>query len=62
MLIDTSITVAYRYFCGSFEFFNVSMFKLLHNEYSLACRCKKSRITMKRRVKQLFDQDTLYRV
>jgi hypothetical protein len=49
MLIDTTITVAYKCTsCGSFEFFNVSIFKLLYNEYSLACRCKKSCITMRR--------------
>ena len=49
MLTDTTITIAYKCTsCGSFEFFNVSIFKLLYNEYSLACRCKKSCITMKR--------------
>lgn len=49
MLIDTSVTIAYKCTsCGSFEFFNISLFTLLHkNNYSLSCRCKKSWITIK---------------
>lgn len=48
MLIDTSITVAYKCSsCGSFEFFNLSLFMLLHSKKnSLACRCKKSDIAI----------------
>ncbi|HEX2946841.1 MAG TPA: hypothetical protein VHT96_12885 [Clostridia bacterium] len=49
MLIDTSVTIAYKCnSCGSFEFFNISLFTLLHKKnYCLSCRCKKSRITIK---------------
>ena len=48
MLIDTNLTIAYKCFsCGSFEFFNISLFKLLHKkECSFSCRCKKSSITI----------------
>jgi len=49
MLIDTSKTIAYKCSsCGSFEFFNISLFSLLHlkgNNYY--CRCRKSCITIK---------------
>ncbi len=49
MLIDTSITIAYKCFsCGSFEFYNTSLFSLLHKkEKNFYCRCKKSCITVK---------------
>ncbi len=49
MLIDTSITIAYKCTsCGSYEFFNVSMFTLIYKKnYSLTCRCRKSCITIK---------------
>ncbi len=49
MLIDTSVTIAYKCTsCGSFEFFNISLFTLLYKKAcSLSCRCKKSRITIK---------------
>lgn len=44
MLIDTSLTIAYKCpQCGSFEFFNVSLFALvLKKEQKLICRCNKS--------------------
>jgi hypothetical protein len=49
MLIDTSITIAYKCTsCGSFEFFNVSMFKLTYKKScGLTCRCRKSCVTIK---------------
>ncbi len=49
MLIDTSVTIAYKCtFCGSFEFFNISLFTLLcKKDYSLSCRCKMSHATIK---------------
>jgi len=49
MLIDTRITIAYKCTsCGSFEFFNVSLFKLPGKKNGLyACRCKKSGIELK---------------
>lgn len=49
MLIDTSVTIAYKCIsCGSFEFFNISLFTLLHKKNScLLCRCKKSGIRIK---------------
>lgn len=49
MLIDTSITIAYKCkTCGSFEFFNTSLFTFLYKKNcSLSCRCKKSWITIK---------------
>ncbi len=49
MLIDTSVTIAYKCTsCGSFEFFNISLFTLLYKkDYSLSCRCKKSCINIK---------------
>jgi hypothetical protein len=45
MLIDTSLTIAFKCStCGSFEFFNLSIFKLLYNkEYIFTCRCNNSR-------------------
>jgi hypothetical protein len=48
MLIDTSITIAYKCTsCGSFEFFNVSMFTLTYKKNcGLSCRCRKSCISM----------------
>jgi hypothetical protein len=44
MIIDTSLTIAFKCpSCGSFEFFNLSMFKLLYNkEYSFTCHCNNS--------------------
>lgn len=49
MLIDTKKTIAYKCSsCGSFEFFNISLFSLLHKkENSFFCRCRKSCITIK---------------
>lgn len=46
MLIDTSVTVAYKCSsCGSYEFFDMSYFKLLgEKKYSTVCRCGNSRI------------------
>lgn len=46
MLIDTSVTIAYKCSsCGTFEFFSVSLFELLHKkELRLSCRCNKSSI------------------
>lgn len=48
MLIDASVTIAYKCSsCGSFEFFSVSFFKLLHSRnYDLSCRCGKSKLTI----------------
>lgn len=50
MLIDTSVTIAYKCTsCGSFEFFNISLFTLLYkDDCGLSCRCKKSCVTIKR--------------
>jgi hypothetical protein len=49
MLIDTSVTIAYKCTsCGSFEFFNISLFTLLYKkDCSLPCRCKKSCVNIK---------------
>ena len=49
MLIDTSVTIAYKCTsCGSFEFFNISLFTLLYKkDCSLSCRCKKSWVNIK---------------
>ncbi len=49
MLIDTNITIAYKCTsCGSFEFFNISLFRLFYKKfYRLSCRCKKSCIIIK---------------
>ncbi len=49
MLIDTSITIAYKCTsCGSFEFFNVSMFTLIYKKNcDLSCRCRKSCVSIK---------------
>ncbi len=49
MLIDTSVTIAYKCTtCGSFEFFNISLFTLLYKKNcNLSCRCKKSCVTIK---------------
>jgi len=51
MLIDASVTIAYKCnSCGSFEFFNVSLFSLLNkDEIGFDCRCKKSFITIKQK-------------
>lgn len=56
MLIETSVTIAYKCnSCGSFEFFNVSLFNLLYEkEISFYCRCKKSSITIKQEGKSGF--------
>lgn len=50
MLITTDVTIAYKCSaCGSFEFFNISVFNALHaKELELSCRCLKSRIVMAR--------------
>lgn len=49
MLIDTCVTIAYKCSsCGSFEFFNISLFTLLKKKESkFYCRCRKSCITVK---------------
>lgn len=56
MLIDTNVTIAYKCTaCGSFEFFNISLFTLLYKKtLSLSCRCKKSCITIKQEGKSSF--------
>jgi hypothetical protein len=48
MLIDMNITIAYKCsLCGTFDFFNISLFKLLKKrEYYFACRCSMSGITV----------------
>lgn len=50
MLIDTTKTIAYKCSsCGSFEFYTISVFSLLHKkENNYSCRCKKSCMTIKR--------------
>lgn len=49
MLIDTSITIAYKCTsCGSYEFFNISMFILMYKkDCDLACRCRRSCVSIK---------------
>ena len=49
MLIDTSVTIAYKCTsCGSFEFFNISLFTLLYKkDWDLSCHCKKSCVIIK---------------
>lgn len=49
MLIDTRITIAYKCTsCGSFEFFNVSLFILPVKKHGIfSCRCRKSCIVLK---------------
>lgn len=44
MIIDTSLTIAFKCpSCGSYEFFNLSMFKLLYSkEYNFSCHCNNS--------------------
>lgn len=46
MLIDTSVTIAYKcYSCGAFEFFNTTLFKFLQKkEHLFTCRCNNSSI------------------
>jgi hypothetical protein len=48
MLIDTVITIAYKCpLCGSFKFFNISLFVLQQKkEFHLKCRCKKSNLVV----------------
>lgn len=50
MLIDTSVTIAYKCSsCGTFEFFYISLFSLLYKkECLLTCRCNKSSISITR--------------
>jgi len=50
MLVDADITIAYKCSsCGSFEFFNVSLFKLFSKkDFNFACRCGKSGIRIKK--------------
>jgi len=47
MLMDASITIAYKCSsCGSFEFFNISLFELYSTEKKhLACHCGRSNLT-----------------
>lgn len=49
MLIDASVTIAYKCtFCGSFKFLNISLFTFLYKKIcSLSCHCKKSWIVIK---------------
>lgn len=49
MLIDTSITIAYKCTsCGSYEFFNISLFILMYKkDCDLACRCRRSCVSIK---------------
>lgn len=56
MLIDTSVTIAYKCSsCGSFEFFNTSLFALLKKKESkFNCRCNRSCITVKQEGKSGF--------
>jgi len=44
MIIDTSLTIAYKCCsCGTFDFFNISLFRLLQKKHCyFTCRCKKS--------------------
>ena len=53
MLIDTSVTIAYKCAsCGSFEFFNISLFTFLYKkESTFCCRCRKSSITIMQEAK-----------
>jgi hypothetical protein len=48
MLIDASVTIAYKCAsCGSFEFFNISLFTFLYKkESTFSCRCRKSSIAI----------------
>ncbi len=48
MLIDTRVTIAYKcHSCGTFEFFNTSLFKFLHKkEHILTCRCTNSSLVI----------------
>lgn len=48
MIIDTGITIAYKCSsCGTYEFYNASLFALLKKrECLLTCRCKRSGITI----------------
>jgi len=50
MLIDTGVTIACKCTsCGSFEFFDVSMFTLLYKKnFDLPCRCRESNISIKK--------------
>lgn len=50
MLIDTSLTIAYKCpSCGSFKFFNISIFETSSREkYNLKCSCNKSQLTIAR--------------
>lgn len=50
MIIDTIKTIAYKCSsCGSFEFYNISLFSLLHKkENKYYCRCRKSCIAIKK--------------
>jgi len=50
MLIDTSITIAYKCpSCGSFKFFSISVFAVSYkNIHSLKCDCNKSEISVAR--------------
>lgn len=49
MLIDTRVTIAYKCsICGSFNFANISLFKLLHQkEHILKCECSRSQAIIK---------------
>ena len=50
MLLDASATIAYKCSsCGSFEFFNISLFKLLYRQqYSFVCRCGNTKVSIKK--------------
>lgn len=49
MLIDTGMTIAYKCSsCGTFEFIDVSLFKLLPKVNCFKCRCSMSEITISR--------------
>jgi len=50
MLLDADITIAYKCSsCGSFEFFNVSLFELFKKkDFNFNCHCGRSSICMKK--------------
>jgi len=51
MIIDTGATIAFKCSsCGTFEFFNISLFKLLYKkEYCFRCRCGNSSLQLTRK-------------
>lgn len=56
MLIDTSVAIAYKCSsCGTFEFFNISLFSILYKKESMfTCRCNKSSIVITRESQKNF--------